>query len=555
MQIFTILLSAFLTAFSAAIISYISIATMVGPWIAPLLVLFSSFLLRFRKIPEKTSKINEKIALIQTAGSVGGIIGMGIGFSLPTLYFLDPLIFNNWLSSPITFCLFITIICIISGSLGILLAKIFSDKFIKKEQLSFPVSQLIYKTIVSQSQEKQAKNMFFGFFISWIICFLRDGAFRFHGLLLRIYYIFPRIFGTEFAIATSPMLWAIGFIVGTKIVFPLLVGMLSKYFIIYPLNNHASFLPFSIFNPLKIQDLITAFCSGLVISELILGLSKYPIILYKHIKSFSLITFFNKYKNLKNILHEKFLNQTKKDNNLIGIQVIIAILFCSIFLYYLKFNFLAIAFLLITTMIFTYQLSYLSGKIGLVTFGRFATFIMIPMMLLFKLDFIQITFLCVFFNICAGAASDLLFDYKVGELCNIDFKKILQYQWLGLVITSLSIGFFLWLLFTTFQVGSPDLFAQRGKSRALLIMSLNFDWVIVLFGFFYGVILKRLKISPTMVFGGLLMPNNLTIGLIIGAVISKFTKNKENASPFWSGIFAGESMWIMFSILLKIFFR
>ena len=54
---------------------------------------------------------------------------------------------------------------------------------------------------------------------------------------------------------------------------------------------------------------------------------------------------------------------------------------------------------------------------------------MIPMLLIFKLDAIQITFLCVFFNICAACTTDLLFDYKVGELCNIDFKKIKPYEY------------------------------------------------------------------------------------------------------------------------------
>jgi hypothetical protein len=108
------------------------------------------------------------------------------------------------------------------------------------------------------------------------------------------------------------------------------------------------------------------------------------------------------------------------------------------------------------------------------------------------------------------------------------------------------------LLFTSFQIGSPDLFAQRGKSRALLIQSLNFNWIIVVLGFLYGIILKKLKLSPTMVFGGLLMPNHLTIGLVIGAVTSWLSKNSKEQGPIWSGVFAGESLWILFSILLKM---
>ena len=131
------------------------------------------------------------------------------------------------------------------------------------------------------------------------------------------------------------------------------------------------------------------------------------------------------------------------------------------------------------TIIATYQISYLGGKIGLVQFGRFATFVMIPTMFIFRLDAVQITLLCVFVSVCAATATDLLFDYKVGELCEVEFSRIYRYQWLGLLVTALGLGLFLWLLFSNLQLGTAELFAQRGKSRALLIQSINFDWIVV----------------------------------------------------------------------------
>ena len=83
-------------------------------------------------------------------------------------------------------------------------------------------------------------------------------------------------------------------------------------------------------------------------------------------------------------------------------------------------------------------------------FGRFTTFVMIPVLVFFRLDYVQLTVLCMFTNICFGAATDLLSDYKVGELSGIPFHRIRHYQWLGLVVTSVSMGFILWLLFTHF---------------------------------------------------------------------------------------------------------
>ncbi len=550
LNLFVIIPSIVFTIFATAVLSYVSMATMIGPWIAPAIVLLTSLVFKLRRIPKNRSETNKEMALIQTVGSVGGILGVGVGFSLPTLYFLDPDAFNALIQFPVYFCTLIAVVCFAAGGFGIWLARCFADKFVEEERLEFPVSQMIYKMISSQSQEKQANSMMFGLGASGLICFLRDGVFRIQGILHKVYYIFPRFFGKEMVFAITPMLWAIGFIVGGGIVFPLLVGMFSKYFILYPLNNHANYLPFYLFSPFKYYDFVTAFCSGLVLSELIMGLLKYPKIILKKIKSFSGYDFFEKTKDLNGVYRNKLKTNSKF---LINLEPVLTILGCIIILSYFKFSFFAQAFLLIAIVLFTYQISYLGGKIGLITFGRFATFIMIPMMLLFKLDFMQITFLCVFFNVCAGVASDLLFDYKVAQLCDLSFKKVHRYQWFGLVITSLCIGFFLWLLFTTFQVGSADLFAQRGKSRALLIQSLNFDFTVLFLGFLFGYILKKLKISPTMVFGGILMPNSLTIGLVVGALISWYTKKSEKYFPLWSGVFAGESIWILVSILLRLF--
>lgn len=127
-----------------------------------------------------------------------------------------------------------------------------------------------------------------------------------------------------------------------------------------------------------------------------------------------------------------------------------------------------------------------------------------------------------------------------------------RYQWLGLVVTSLSMGCILWLLFTHFTIGSPELFAHRARARALLIQSLSFDLAPVLLGFLFGFVLKRYKLNPMMVFGGILMPPAITIGLMIGACISWLDVKAKDHVPFWSGMFAGESTWIVAQIFLKL---
>ena len=94
MNFFTIFFGCLLAIVSAAILSYISIATMLGPWIAPTLVLMTGIVLKLRKSSSKDSTIQQTI-LIQAIAAGGGAIATGIGFALPALYFLDPAMFTR----------------------------------------------------------------------------------------------------------------------------------------------------------------------------------------------------------------------------------------------------------------------------------------------------------------------------------------------------------------------------------------------------------------------------------------------------------------------------
>jgi len=512
-------------------------ATMIGPWIAPTLVLIAGLALRLKKKSISSQKQNQEIALIQTVGSIGGIIATAVGFTLPTLYFLDKPAFEQLLENPATFCILIGAIVLGSGSLGILLGRAFGRKLLVKENLPFPIGHLIHKTITSQSQTSQAKRMLTGFSITGLFCALRDSL------------SLPSLIPAGFPITLMPMLWAIGFIAGTAIAYPLLVGMISKYLVLYPINNHASYLPIKLFPVLDKALFSMAFCSGLILAQVLPGLLRYPSIIWGSIKQYSGYTYLHRFRSGKSFIRKLMAGAPKLLTNL---EAIFALAITAALFTYLKFP-LSIIFVMIPlTVVSAYHISYIAGKIGLAQIGRFTTFVMIPIMLLFKLTPLQITVLCVFVSSCITVSTDLLIDYKVGELCNINLERIRRYQWLGLIVTAACLGYFLWILLTNLQVGSTELFAQRGKARALLIQSFNFNWVVVSLGFLYGLILKKLKINPTMVFGGILMPNGLTIGLVFGATLSLFVKNKENYMPFCSGIFASESLWMIIRIAAGI---
>ncbi len=551
MSVSIIILGSIFSLLSSAVISYISMATMVGPWIAPTIVLMTSMIFKFTRM-RNGQEMTTSLALVQTIGSVGGIIAMGIGFTLPTLYFLDPELFAVWLKNPVYFCTLIGTTCLAAGSLGMWLGRMMRDRLVLKEKLAFPVSTMIHKTITSQSQGLQAKRMMLGFSSSAIFCLLRDGFLGFKGLLPKTLFFFSGTVGKALPFALWPTLWAIGFTTGSVVALPLLVGMVSKYVVLAPLN--------STFFSLGEENFTMAFCSGLVVAEVVAGLRGYPKIISKTLKGVFGPGQLDK-------LKERFTGPPTNKSGAVAVDMAyrggavlrdnreasFAILSSMLLLSYLGFSLPAQVLLLVLVSIATYQIAHLSARVGLVPFGRFATFVMLPMMLLFGLSSLQLTMVCVFANICFGVATDLLFDYKVGNLCSVSEKRIHRAQWLGLLITSVTIGFFLWLLFVNFDLGSAELCAQRGRSRALLIQSTGFNYWVMICGAIFGMVIKKLKVSPALTLGGILMPNSISIGLVLGGMTARLTKQNEGLGTFWSGVFASESLWILVRMLLKLF--
>jgi hypothetical protein len=546
MEAITLTLGIIFSLFSALVLSYISIATMVGPWIAPTIVLLChSLFWSWRK--NQAGKTNT-ITAIQAIGAGGGIIATGLGFALPMLYFLDEGIFNSWLASPWYFCGIITLLCVVAGGLGLLAGQHLAKTFTIDPSYPFPVSKLTHNIITTSDHNPiQSRLLLGGIMGTTLLCLLRDGIWRIKPLLEKTYYLLPGTLGTTMALTIWPTLWAIGFSVGLPITLPLLIGLISKYVVIAPLLHHASYLPFQLFEPMSAETFTVAFCSGLIMCELLLSLPGLLVKQAKRIKALRWSHIINKLNTVRSGLHKAL---TKDNLSAAGWQECALVLVGSIVLLtYFQFSILTQCTFIVLCLMATYAICQIGCKIGMVPFGRFSTFIVVPLLLLFKLSAIQATIVCVFFNICAATASDLLFDFKTGDMVGIDRKTMYRYQWVGLLATSIGVGLFLWLLCTHLHLGSEALFAQRGKAKALLLQSLHFNHYIVGLGIAFGWLLKKFKINSSMVFGGLIMPSSVTFGLVIGSLGTLLTKNREKYQALAAGSLAAESLWVLLTIL------
>lgn len=560
MELFITIMGIILTVLATATLTYISIATMIGPWIASTLVLFSagffSLFLEEKRIYTLTR--------IQSIAAGGGAIGIAIGFTFPMLYFLDRAVFLQMMQDPLWFSGMFALGSIAAGGLGIMLGSFFIDSFIRTKKLPFPSSAITYNVIRSSGDISQAKFLFCGALLAIIFYFLQHGFFTYKPLVPLSISLLATWYTSGFLLDLSPLYWSLGFTAGLKIAFPLFIGALSKNLFTYALHEQNPWVITYCTHAPTAENIITGFCTGLILAEMILGLLPSFVKAGKKIVHTSswMPDFFQEIKNIflisQNSLRSTLdyyctiiTNVGKKNKLSFFLVIFTSILFLSL----LGFSPNMQLVLLLATIISTYYICLTGGEIGMIQFGRFATFVIIIMMALFALSPLQITVSGVFFTICAATASDLLFDYKVYVLGELSPEPVAKDQWLGLIVTSLVIGGILWLLFTQFTLGSSALFAQRGQTKALLVQALRFEPFLLLCGFAYAFLLKKLKISPTMVLGGLLMPDRLVSGLVAGALLTKLFKNKDASQSFAAGVFTTETLLMIIPAIVYRFFN
>lgn len=533
MTTFLVVWSTMASLIATTIMSYICMATPIGPWIETTIVLIGSIIVH---IFFETAATRTKILGLSTAAAgMGGIIATACGFSFPTLFFLQPEIFNAWLNQPLYFCAVMAGLVIAASSLGLLIAHIVESKMLAEPSMTFSIGQLTQKMIVAQNQIKKAYELIAGVMTS---CMLAFGQSIVHiipesiPIIPDITFGFITIQQIAFKFDLLPMFLAIGFITGKMLAVPLIVGVFAKFFLLEPLHTFA-------FSSTSYNNFMLAFFSGMVVQGACMSFMDFPALIrtaWNQLKqkSFS-------WASHRTILHN------------VPWHAILTASCCIIpFLWYFKFSLVAQMYIIIGSILCAYQLIIIAGKIGLAPLGRFATFVMVPGLLIFGFTAIQATIVATFVEISGGVAVDALFGRKMGQLAHIKRNHIVWYQILGILVSAMSIGIIFWLLINHFGLQSSELFAQRAQSRAILINAYHFDYCIMLIGALFGFILKYCKVNPVLVLGGLAMSIDVSLMLVIGGLMASLLtspklhraglQDPEEYYSFWSGIFATSSI-------------
>lgn len=520
--------------FAVVVIGYISMSTGIGPWIELVVALLVLPCARLFCVKKDIKKGAALIGLSAAAAGIGGITATAYGFTLPTLYFLDKNLFLSWLSQPLYFFLITAGLVLVSGLFSFAITTLFGDALLADPKMPFPIGQLVARVIGAQQSLRQSLELVLGMMVTsvYYVLNLLCGFSSTIVLFIGRAWTYIRVPTIAIQFDQFAIFVAIGFIAGEILLVPLIIGVISQLFLVGPL--HTLFFP-----KLPFTDFLFAFGAGLVLQEAAFGFSKLP-------KTFRLAIM-----GIKGRVGVKkgILSTLSASWRIIGIAVT-AVLGFMLYFCYFEFSLISQLYILLFSIVCIYQLLLIGGKAGLAPLGRFATYVMLPGAMLFGFNHVQVTIVSLFVSLAGGMAVDIMFGRKMAQESGISRRDLTFYQVLGLVITACVTGIIFWLLISHFGIGSVELPGQRARARAILVMAFHFDYIALLLGAAFGVVLHFFKINTALIFTGLIFPIAQSLMLVLGGAIAACVKDRQRWEPFWSGVFAAGALWMLMRVFI-----
>ena len=530
MVVISLFLTFCLTFVITGFMLYVAMVTGIGPWVAPVIgVMVQGINNCF------TNRTIKRLGLIITvSSSVGGIIGIAFGFSFPTWFFLDKPAFYAALGDKFYFILTIAGLVMVAGSIGIACSSFFYKDLIEEEKLPFPVGVMTHNAVMQNNvRERRYLYSGVGAYFLYTIFFIK----RMWGIYaLPLKYTFYRGFSSSYIaipalvsdFSVMPLLVSIGFVAGSIMAIPLICGVALKMTCVAWLYNY--------YPSLSYGNFLFALCSGIVVSGTVGSLVGQAYSFLRGTYSAFSPTLFS-----YDLLHATY----QRFKSFVPWGVIFAI-----YSYWYGFSILGSAYLFIATIMCAYQLSFIAGKIGLALLGRFATFVMVPGMLVFGWNPLQVTLVATFVELVGGVAVDSLQGKKALQLSGVHHKHYPLYQYIALCAASCAVAFFFYYFIMHYELGSSVLCVQRSQARALLLQVTTVDMGVLAWGVVLGLLLKRFSCNPVLVLSGLLMDFSLLFPLIIGGVAALYSRRQSHYEPFFSGVYIANACGSIISMFL-----
>ena len=508
--------SVLLSLFSTSMMCYTAMAVVMAPWVAPVLVVVVMVLsVQF----VGTKKFKDHSVLMIASGSMGGVIGMCLGLTWPSLYFLHEDTFMHWMQSPWKFSARVALLVFSAGIIAFFIAFFLRRYLIVEQNLRFPMSQLVHNIIYLDNK-------------SYGVAMLVNG-----GVASTCWNVFTWVGRQSFKahmaqLHAIPVLVSIGFVAGQSIASPLLIGVASKILSVILINN-------KYFLDIKSNNFLFTFSAGMLLGflfvELIAALWK----LHKRSSELEFSYFNLFYDKVKNIYFSVIL------------VVSLAIFFIAFFFW--NVSWLQQLYVLFSLFIICNLASVVLGTVGVVDIQGFVSFMILPFSYFFYATSYATLFVIAFSTLCLGLVVDLLFSYKLAHLAKISHMKLLFYQILGFIASALTVGFILWWYIDSFTLGSNFLLAQQALNLEIFITFSNYNYYVLALGAFYSILLSFIFSDLLVIISGLVVPTSMSFWLILAGGFSYLFKKREKLYPFCFGLYASHSVWMIVKALIFTF--
>lgn len=507
--------SCFLSFVSTCIMSYLALGVEITFWVAPIFSLIVvATLLQFQR--DKLAQ--ESAVMLLAAGSVGGMIGMAVGFSWPTFYFLHKNIFLHWMASPLIFSIMVGLLVIVAGGLAFAIAMITKSYFLQDRDMRFPTAQVVYRMIYQDQRSNRFVMMLKGVAASF--------AWSAIALLLRV-----RLYSALLVQAhTVPTLLGMGFVAGHTVTVPLFLGMVLRLLILYGVKGW-------LFKSMVDEDFVLTFALGMLCSLIVISLCRLIMHLYSVF-----------YKKIKNVNDSFVVSVVRYRSGLILYGMMM--LFSYIVLHHWNIGPLPFVYIIIAISIACVIVASIFGEVGVLDLPSFGSFIAIPAGYLFSISKESNLIVFVFGTVCVGLLINILFSWKIADLAKISFNRLLKFQMLGFAVAVASIGLIIWWYAYRLKLGGSPLFSEQALLQEEFITLSGYDHKIFLCGFVSAAMLYFFISDMSIVIAGCMMQISIVAWIVTAGALSYFIKNREQYYPFCFGLYASHALWLFVQALL-----
>lgn len=492
--------------------------------------------------------------IVQTIGSAGESIAAGAIFTLPTLFMWS----QEWGTNPPSL-LEICTISLCGGILGVLFMIPLRTMLItnKKENLPYPEGTACAEVLMAgETKGMNSALVFKGLGIASVYKFLCDGLKIFPS---ELHWDIPRFKGGAFGINILPALTGVGYICGYKISSYMLGGGIISWLVLMPALSFFGNTQELASTEIWSQYIRYIGAGAVAVGGIMSLLKSLPLIISAFTKSIS--------------------GFQKKDGSQrdISYKIIIPLIILMILIIWLvpsvPVTFLGALSIAVFGFFFATVSSRLVGLVGSsnnpVSGMTISTLLICTFILKARgydiregmVDAIAIgSVICIISAISGDTSQDL----KTGHILGAAPYKQQIGEFIGVIVSSITIGGILYLLNSAWGYGSAQLPAPQAALMKIVVegaMGGNLPWTLVAIGGFIAIMAEIIGIPVLPFCIGLYLPIHLSAGIMSGGIIRLYFDKRNNKNNddtvrkgilFSSGMIAGEGLIGIILALLAV---